>query len=324
MYQNRRGKSARCDRLLAWCQVLQTAIASVAVSGKMRAIFRRSARRGSGPAAPLTRSNIMKADIHPKYEAVTATCSCGNKVMTRPTLCADLHIDVCSECHPFFTGKQKVMDTGGRDRFNKRFGNRGTSASQLARRAIADLQWKKRQAEWPGVFMGIPRLKLASNPDNRADVGRMGRVSAVAARLYRPMNRSLAPRWRTRLVTDRSFYILCDLFPQVKQCLGFQTGGAGLSRSGPFRKDQRELTKPAETQLDPAPAYSPWSGRALPRNRQRSGKRLPVYRQGNLVAVISNGTAVLGLGNLGALASKPVMEARRCYSSASPASTRLI
>ena len=68
----------------------------------------------------------MKADIHPKYAAVTATCSCGNKVETRSTLCEDLHIDVCAECHPFFTGKQKVMDTGGRvDRFNKRFASRG-------------------------------------------------------------------------------------------------------------------------------------------------------------------------------------------------------
>ncbi|MCB1848935.1 MAG: 50S ribosomal protein L31 [Halieaceae bacterium] len=69
----------------------------------------------------------MKADIHPKYEAVTVTCSCGNKIETRSTLCEDLLIDVCSQCHPFFTGKQKVVDTGGRvDRFNKRFGNRGS------------------------------------------------------------------------------------------------------------------------------------------------------------------------------------------------------
>lgn len=69
----------------------------------------------------------MKADIHPKYEAVTATCSCGNQIQTRSTMCEDITLDVCSECHPFFTGKQKIMDTGGRvDRFNKRFGNRST------------------------------------------------------------------------------------------------------------------------------------------------------------------------------------------------------
>ena len=69
----------------------------------------------------------MKADIHPKYEAMTATRSCGNQVTTRSTLCQDLHIDVCSNCHPFFTGKQKIVDSGGRvDRFNRRFGARAT------------------------------------------------------------------------------------------------------------------------------------------------------------------------------------------------------
>jgi large subunit ribosomal protein L31 len=70
----------------------------------------------------------MKSDIHPKYEAVTATCSCGNTITTRSTLGQDFHIDVCSQCHPFFTGKQKIVDSGGRvDRFKKRFGNRGAS-----------------------------------------------------------------------------------------------------------------------------------------------------------------------------------------------------
>lgn len=69
----------------------------------------------------------MQAEIHPKYEAVTATCSCGNKVTTRSTLCEDFSIDVCSNCHPFFTGKQKIVDSGGRvDRFKKRFGSRST------------------------------------------------------------------------------------------------------------------------------------------------------------------------------------------------------
>jgi large subunit ribosomal protein L31 len=70
----------------------------------------------------------MKAEIHPKYEAVTATCSCGHVITTRSTRCEDFLVDVCSQCHPFFTGKQKVMDTGGRvDRFKKRFGSRGTA-----------------------------------------------------------------------------------------------------------------------------------------------------------------------------------------------------
>lgn len=65
----------------------------------------------------------MKADIHPKYGEMTATCTCGNVIATRSTLSKDIHIDVCSACHPFYTGQQKVVDTGGRiDKFKKRFG----------------------------------------------------------------------------------------------------------------------------------------------------------------------------------------------------------
>ena len=65
----------------------------------------------------------MKADVHPNYETIEATCSCGAVIKTRPTLCAPIHLDVCSECHPFYTGKQKVLDTGGRiERFKARFG----------------------------------------------------------------------------------------------------------------------------------------------------------------------------------------------------------
>ena len=69
----------------------------------------------------------MKADIHPKYDTITATCSCGNTIETKSTLGKDIHIDVCSSCHPFYTGKQKDATSGGRvDRFNKRFGSRGS------------------------------------------------------------------------------------------------------------------------------------------------------------------------------------------------------
>ena len=64
----------------------------------------------------------MKQEIHPKYEEVNVTCACGNSFMTRSTLGEELHIEICSECHPFFTGKQKLVDTAGRvDRFNKRY-----------------------------------------------------------------------------------------------------------------------------------------------------------------------------------------------------------
>jgi large subunit ribosomal protein L31 len=65
----------------------------------------------------------MKADIHPGYKEVKVICSCGNTFTTRSTVGkSELHIEVCSACHPFYTGKQKVVDTGGRvDRFKKRY-----------------------------------------------------------------------------------------------------------------------------------------------------------------------------------------------------------
>lgn len=68
----------------------------------------------------------MKDGIHPNYVSITATCSCGNVIETRSTVGKDINLDVCSSCHPFYTGKQKVVDSGGRvDKFNKRFGMLG-------------------------------------------------------------------------------------------------------------------------------------------------------------------------------------------------------
>ncbi len=65
----------------------------------------------------------MKQDIHPAYGEIAATCSCGNVIKTKSTLSKDIHLDVCSKCNPFYTGTQKVTDTGGRiDKFKKRFG----------------------------------------------------------------------------------------------------------------------------------------------------------------------------------------------------------
>lgn len=70
----------------------------------------------------------MKASIHPKYEIINVTCSCGHSFETRSTLSRDLGIEVCSECHPFYTGKQKLVDTGGRvQKFRDRYKKRETS-----------------------------------------------------------------------------------------------------------------------------------------------------------------------------------------------------
>lgn len=69
----------------------------------------------------------MKADIHPNYTEIEVTCSCGNTFTTRSTLGEPLHIEVCSACHPFYTGKQKIVDTGGRvDKFRRRYGKTAT------------------------------------------------------------------------------------------------------------------------------------------------------------------------------------------------------
>jgi large subunit ribosomal protein L31 len=65
----------------------------------------------------------MKDGIHPNYNEITATCSCGNIMKVRSTRGKDINLDVCSACHPFYTGKQRNTDTGGRvDKFKKRFG----------------------------------------------------------------------------------------------------------------------------------------------------------------------------------------------------------
>jgi large subunit ribosomal protein L31 len=63
----------------------------------------------------------MKAKIHPKYETTTITCACGNVIETRSTV-KDLKVEICSACHPLFTGKQKLVDTAGRiERFRKKY-----------------------------------------------------------------------------------------------------------------------------------------------------------------------------------------------------------
>lgn len=69
----------------------------------------------------------MKKDIHPKYVESTITCACGNVIKTRSTV-TKIQVGICSNCHPFFTGKQKYVDTAGRvERFRKMYGERNAS-----------------------------------------------------------------------------------------------------------------------------------------------------------------------------------------------------
>ncbi|HPW76686.1 MAG: 50S ribosomal protein L31 [Candidatus Omnitrophica bacterium ADurb.Bin292] len=75
----------------------------------------------------------MKKDIHPNYQPCTIDCTCGNSIKTRSVL-PRIQVDICSACHPFFTGKQKLMDTAGRiDRFKKKFQDKIVSAKKSTR-----------------------------------------------------------------------------------------------------------------------------------------------------------------------------------------------
>jgi len=79
------------------------------------------------------KEDTMKSGIHPKYTEIQVTCSCGNTFVTSSTVGKPLHVEVCSACHPFYTGKQKVMDTAGRiDKFRQRYGSKSTAAAPAA------------------------------------------------------------------------------------------------------------------------------------------------------------------------------------------------
>ena len=74
----------------------------------------------------------MRAGIHPEYQQITVTCSCENSFTTGSSLCEDLRVNVCNNCHPFYTGKQKIVDTAGRvDKFDKRFAGFSMGAALL-------------------------------------------------------------------------------------------------------------------------------------------------------------------------------------------------
>lgn len=90
---------------------------------RLRGLFFMPAPLSGQRALKTTREvNLMKASIHPEYQEITVTCSCGNSFKTRSTVGHDLSLDVCSNCHPFYTGKQKMVDTAGRvDKFRKKY-----------------------------------------------------------------------------------------------------------------------------------------------------------------------------------------------------------
>ena len=90
----------------------------------------------------------MKQGIHPEYKEITATCSCGNVIKTRSTLGKDINLDVCGNCHPFYTGKQRVVDTGGRV---------STAVSKF--QAQNNLYLLRNPAGWWGFVLSRERIK---------------------------------------------------------------------------------------------------------------------------------------------------------------------
>ena len=82
----------------------------------------------------------MKEGIHPKYDEVEVRCACGNTFKTRSTK-PELHLEICSACHPFFTGRQKLIDTEGRvERFSKKFGLQTSETRKTAEKAAKAAQ----------------------------------------------------------------------------------------------------------------------------------------------------------------------------------------
>jgi len=94
-----------------------------------RALYFRSGRRHISGRHPFRAGETpMKAQGHPEYKEITVSCTCGNTFKTSSTLGHDLQVEVCSNCHPFYTGKQKIVDTAGRvDKFRKKYAAAGAA-----------------------------------------------------------------------------------------------------------------------------------------------------------------------------------------------------
>ena len=87
----------------------------------------------SARGSPTEEEEEMKQGIHPDYHEINVHCACGNSFKTRSTKKDDINVEICSDCHPFFTGKQKLVDTAGRvDRFNKRYGKKTAAPAEAS------------------------------------------------------------------------------------------------------------------------------------------------------------------------------------------------
>lgn len=127
-------------------------------------------------------SAIMKPKIHPKYDEATVTCACGNEFTTRATM-TEIHLDICSVCHPFYTGKQKFVDTAGRvEKFQKRFAWKDASSTEVLEKQEAnrDTERKRLEEEAEAAREDAKNRKKA-NQDRRKQILEQKRVQAEKA-----------------------------------------------------------------------------------------------------------------------------------------------
>ncbi len=111
----------------------------------------------------------MKTDIHPEYKEVTVACVCGNTFKTRSTMGKDFHVEICSACHPFFTGKQKLVDTAGRvDRFRRKYGTDYNKAAKAKAEAPAPEAAKAPVAEAAKAPVAEETKPQAAEPETPA------------------------------------------------------------------------------------------------------------------------------------------------------------
>ena len=113
----------------------------------------------------------MRQGIHPEYTEIKATCSCGNIIVISSTLKEDINLDVCSSCHPFYTGKQKLVDTGGRvERFEKRFGKKGKTENKKKEESIKELEVDAvDQVKAEEVEEKAPKKEAAKKPTSKKE-----------------------------------------------------------------------------------------------------------------------------------------------------------
>ena len=113
----------------------------------------------------------MRQGIHPEYTEIKATCSCGNIIVINSTLKEDINLDVCSSCHPFYTGKQKLVDTGGRvERFEKRFGKKGKTENKKKEESLKELRVDTvDQVKAEGVEEKAPKKEAAKKSTSKKE-----------------------------------------------------------------------------------------------------------------------------------------------------------